>query len=141
MYNADIEQMFGTVVRGGNKMRSETVQKRKSKRARIRRTKLIIERLLLTFCIMALLVICSSAILTKATTSEEAEKVYYKYYKQIEVQEGDSLWSIAGEYMKNGPYDSRTDYMNEVAELNQLTSTKLFKGHNLIVPYFEDVYK
>lgn len=122
-------------------MRSETVQEKRKKHARVRRTKLMIQRILLTVCIIALLAICSSAILTKATTSEEAEKVYYKYYKQIEIQEGDSLWSLAGEYMKNGPYDSRKEYMNEVAELNQLTSTKLLKGHNLIVPYFEDVYK
>ena len=122
-------------------MRSETVQKRKSKRTRIKRTKLVVERILLTICIIALLAICSSAILTKANTSEEAEKVYYKYYKQIEVQEGDSLWSIAGEYMINGPYESRKEYMDEVARLNQLTSTTIFKGHSLIVPYFEDVYK
>ena len=141
MYNTVIEQMFGTVVRGGIQMRSETVQKRKSKRARIKRTKLVVERLLLTVCIIALLAICSSAILTKATTSDEAEKFYYKYYTQIEIQEGDSLWSIAGKYMKNGPYDSRKEFMEEIAELNQLTSTKIIKGQNLIVPYFEDTYK
>lgn len=122
-------------------MRSERVQKKRSKRAHIKRTKQIIERLLLTFCIIALLAICSTAILTKATTTEEADKVYYKYYTQIEIQEGDSLWSIAGEYMANGPYESRREYMNEVAELNQLRSTKIMKGQNLIVPYFDDVYK
>ena len=43
--------------------------------------------------------------------------------------------------MKNGPYDSRKEFMEEIAELNQLTSTKIIKGQNLIVPYFEDTYK
>ena len=122
-------------------MRSERALKRKQKRNRIRRTKQIIERVLLTICLIALLAIGSSAILTKATTNEEAKNVYYKYYTQIEIQEGDSLWSIAGEYMANGPYESRREYMNEVAELNQLRSTKIMKGQNLIVPYFDDVYK
>ena len=61
-------------------MRSESVLKRKQKRNRIRRTKQIIERVLLTICLIALLAIGSSAILTKATTNEEAKNVYYKYY-------------------------------------------------------------
>ena len=60
-------------------MRSERALKRKQKRNRIRRTKQIIERVLLTICLIALLAIGSSAILTKATTNEEAKNVYYKY--------------------------------------------------------------
>ena len=122
-------------------MRSESLQKRKYKRDRIRRTKQIFERCLLTVCIIALLAICSSAILTKATTTDDAEKVYYKYYTQVEIQKGDSLWSLAGEYMENGPYDSRKEYMEEVAELNQLSSTTIFEGQSLIVPYYDDIYK
>lgn len=122
-------------------MRSERAQKRKYKRERIRRTKQIFERCLLTVCIITLLAICSSAILTKATTADDAEKVYYQYYTQVEIQKGDSLWSLAGEYMNNGPYESRKEYMEEVAELNQLSSTTIYEGQTLIVPYYEDVYK
>lgn len=122
-------------------MRSERAQRRKYKRERTRRTKQIFERVLLTICIIALLAIGSSAILTKATTTEEAKNVYYKYYTQIKIEDGDSLWYIAGKYMENGPYESRKDYMNEVVELNQLSSTKIIKGQHLIVPYYEDRYK
>ena len=132
--------MFGTVVRGGFTMSSKRVQKRTSKKARIRRTKLILRGTLLTVCIIALLAICSSAILSKATTSDD-EKVYYKYYTQIEIQKGDSLWTLAGEYMENGPYESRKEYMEEVAELNQLSNTTIFEGQCLIVPYYDDTYK
>lgn len=122
-------------------MRSERILKRKHERERIRRTRQIFERILLTICIVALLAIGSSTIFAKATTTEEADKVYYKYYTQVEIQDGDSLWSLAGEYMKNGPYKSRKEYMEEVAELNQLSSTKIIKGQLLIVPYYEDTYK
>ncbi len=122
-------------------MRSERAQKRKYQRERIRRTRQIIERVLLTVCLITLLAIGGSAILTKATTTEEAKNVYYKYYTQIEIQSGDSLWEIAGKYMVNGPYESRKDYMNEIVELNQLSSTKIIKGQHLIVPYYEDTYK
>ena len=133
--------MFGTFVRGRFTMNSKRVQKRTSKKARIRRVKLMLRGTLLTVCIIALLAICSSAILTKATTADDPEKVYYKYYAQIEIQKGDSLWSLAGEYMENGPYESRKEYMEEVAEINQLSSTTIFEGQSLIVPYYEDVYK
>ena len=122
-------------------MSSKRVQKRTSKKARIRRTKLILRSTLFTACIIAVLAICSSAILSKATTSDDPEKVFYKYYTQIEIEKGDSLWSLAGEYMANGPYESRKDYMEEVAEINQLTSTTIYEGQSLIVPYYEDVYK
>ena len=122
-------------------MRSERAQQRKYKRERIRRTKQIIERVLLTICIIALLAIGSSVILTKATTTEEAKEVYYKYYTEIEIEAGDSLWEIAGRYMENGPYESREDYMNEVVEINQLSSATIIRGQHLVVPYYDATYK
>ena len=122
-------------------MRSESAQQRKYKRERIRRGKQIFERILLTICIIALLAIGSSVLLTKATTTEEAKEVYYKYYTQLEIVEGDSLWDIAGKYMEHGPYESRKDYMNEVVEINQLSSTTIIKGQHLVVPYYEASYK
>lgn len=122
-------------------MRSESLQMRKYKRERSRRTKQIFERFLLTVCLIALFAIGGSVLLTKATTNDEANTVYYKYYTQIEIESGDSLWEIAGEYMANGPYESRTDYMEEVAELNQLSSTTIKAGQHLVIPYYEAVYK
>lgn len=122
-------------------MRRERIQERKYKRERVRRTRQIFERVLLSICLIALLAIGSSAILTKATTADEAEKVYYKYYTQIEITSGDSLWEIAGKYMEHGPYKSRNDYMKEVVELNQLSDTTIVLGQHLVVPYYDAIYK
>lgn len=122
-------------------MRSDKIQERRYKRERARRTRQIFERVLLSICLIALLAIGSSAILTKATTTDEAEKVYYKYYTQIEITSGDSLWEIAGKYMEHGPYESRNDYMKEVVELNQLSDTTIILGQHLVVPYYEAIYK
>lgn len=138
-YNKHMEQMFGTHIRRFA-MRSERVQEKRSNKGH-KRTKHIFARFLLTICLITLFAIGGSAILTRARTAENQEKVYYKYYTQIEIQEGDSLWSLAGKYMVNGPYDSRKDYMEEVVELNQLSSVTIIKGQHLIVPYYEDTYK
>lgn len=120
---------------------SERVRKRRYERERIRRTKQIIERMLLTICLVLLLVICSSALLTKANAETQKEKVYYKYFTQIEINSGDSLWAIAGDYMQHGPYGSREEYIEEVAELNGLTDTKIIAGQSLIIPYYSDIYR
>ena len=37
-------------------------------------------------------------------------------------------------------YDVRK-YMNEVVEINQLSSTTIIKGQHLVVPYYEATYK
>lgn len=122
-------------------MSREDLQKRRYKREQARRTRQIFERILLTICIIALLAIGGSAILTKATSQDETDTVYYKYYTQIEIESGDSLWDLAGKYMENGPYKSRKEYMEEVAELNQLTSTTINAGQCLIIPYYDATFK
>ena len=80
-------------------MRSERAQQRKYKRDRIKRTKQIIERVLLTICLIALLAIGSSAILTKATTTE-AKAVANNVYEAIRYSDpmtNDALSSLESE--------------------------------------------
>jgi cell division protein YceG involved in septum cleavage len=122
-------------------MRSYNLQQRKYKIQQARRTRQIFERILLTICIIALLAIGGSAMLTKATTQDESNDVYYKYFKQIEIEAGDTLWDIAGEYMENGPYQSRKEYMEEVASINQLKSTTIKAGQHLLIPYYDSEFK
>ena len=122
-------------------MRSENLQMRKYKREQSRRRKQIFERILLTICIIALFAIGGSVMLTRATSADASEAAYYKYYTQIEIESGDSLWDLAGEYMVNGPYESRKEYMEEVVEINQLSSTTIKTGQYLVIPYYEAVYK
>lgn len=61
-----------------------------------------------------------------------------KYYTSIEIEKGDTLWDIAGEYMDGTHYTSREDYVNEVMTINHMTNSKLVSGHKLIVPYYAD---
>ncbi|MFK2825093.1 LysM peptidoglycan-binding domain-containing protein [Bacillus sp. B190/17] len=54
-------------------------------------------------------------------------------YKEIVVQEGDSLWSIAGQYNKVNGMDEE-DFIMWVQKENKLRSAKIVPGDTLIIP-------
>lgn len=58
-----------------------------------------------------------------------------KYYTNVEIQPGDTLWTIADVYM-DSHYVNRKEYLNELMELNHMSSDLLISGQKLIVPYY-----
>ena len=66
-----------------------------------------------------------------------------RYYKSVQIEKGDSLWSIAQRY--RGTEDSVYEYMDELAEANHLSlkdRNHLQEGDYLVVSYYgeESVY-
>ncbi|MCM1134654.1 MAG: LysM peptidoglycan-binding domain-containing protein [Clostridium sp.] len=68
--------------------------------------------------------------------AQENEAVQYKYYKSIQVEEGDTLWNYASLYGDNQHYDSYDDYIKEVMNMNALSQDKITTGQYLILPYY-----
>ncbi len=68
------------------------------------------------------------------------EPVMYKYYKSIEIQRGDSLWSIANEYMTDD-YGSVQEYIDELKQINSLYSDTIHEGQSLMVAYYDTEMK
>ena len=58
-----------------------------------------------------------------------------KYYTAITVEQGDTLWSIADEYMTS-EYTDRDSFMDEVREMNHLTGSIIHADSTLLVPYY-----
>ena len=56
-------------------------------------------------------------------------------YISIEVANGDNLWTIAKENKTSAM--STKQYMNEVIQLNQLSSTDLQSGKYLLIPIYQ----
>ena len=58
-----------------------------------------------------------------------------KYYTSVEVEEGDTLWSISEEYMTS-EYNDRNEYMNEVCAINHISADEIHAGQYIVVPYY-----
>lgn len=57
-----------------------------------------------------------------------------KYYTSIEIQQGDSLWSIAGKYSENSGM-TVAQYVKELKNMNGLKEDIIHSGHYLTVMY------
>lgn len=68
--------------------------------------------------------------------AKEENKGPVPYYKSIRIQEGDSLWGIAGQY-KEGSTMSTGEYVIRLKKMNGLTKDTIHAGQYLTVVYFE----
>ncbi len=59
-----------------------------------------------------------------------------KCYKSIEIQPGDSLWSIAEENM-DAHYTSTNEYIEEIKQINNLHSDLIHSGQYLSIAYYK----
>lgn len=58
-----------------------------------------------------------------------------KFYTSIEIQPGDSLWSIASDYMSE-EYASIQEYIEDVKALNGMGTDEIHAGKFIIIPYY-----
>lgn len=68
---------------------------------------------------------------------EESSTVYERYYTDIKVEKGDTLWSIAKTYNKNSGMEIR-EYIREVKQINQMVSDNINAGDSLTIVYFSE---
>ncbi len=67
-----------------------------------------------------------------------------KYFTNITVKRGDTLWDIAQEYMDKDHYSTVREYVHEIKRMNNLTSDKIYVGQSLIITYYstpEELHK
>ena len=71
---------------------------------------------------------------TSVASAKDIDNSKPKYYTSITIKDGDTLWSIAEEYMYDD-YDSVKEYANELIKINGLTDDTLYAGNNLVIVY------
>lgn len=64
----------------------------------------------------------------------------HKYYTSIQLQKGDSLWSLASEYAPEGII-SRKKFISEVCRINGISENNtLHSGDYLVISYYSSGY-
>ncbi len=60
----------------------------------------------------------------------------HKYYESICIQNGDTLWSIAGQYISE-EYGNMDQYIKELMQINGLKTDGIQTGNYLTVVYYK----
>ncbi len=122
-------------------IRSQKIAYLKEKRRReIMRTKFLIA----IAVIIVIAVFLIFMIPQRVGASSNIEQVEtQKVYKSVEIQTGDSLWSIASDYYNDDytsiHYDDINDYIKELKSMNSLSGDVIHSGANITVAYYKPI--
>lgn len=76
-----------------------------------------------------------------AQANEEIPETTYKYFTYHTVDKGDTLWSLAEEYIDYTFYKNIQEYVSEVKEINHMTDDNIRIGQTVVIPYFSTIYR
>ena len=95
------------------------------------------KKTLVLFIVSVIVISCFFGKTLVMANAEENHPPRYRYYTNIEIQEGDTLWTIAEQYCENSGMDVR-EYVRELQKMNQLSNDHILAGDSLPVVYFTD---
>lgn len=84
-----------------------------------------------------LVIVCCGlfgSFLSSAHSNREEKPVNFKYYKSVTIEQGDTLWAIAEEYITDD-YDSIEEYISAIKKLNNLHGNTIKAGDKIMVAY------
>lgn len=96
------------------------------------------ERVILMVIVAAVVVFGSIIVgtrLVSAYGNAQESPIEYKYYKSMEINSGDTLWEIAAQHT-DGSYKAIINYIEELKDINGLTSDEIHEGQYLAVAYY-----
>lgn len=95
-------------------------------------------RRIVVLVLMIAVMITVATLFVGGRSNVGADQGREKRFASIQVEKGDSLWSIAQEHITD-EYDSVSDYIEEVCESNHIYDDKITEGMYLVVPYYESI--
>ena len=88
-----------------------------------------------TICVIVFCAVSYQGIRSLASSGEEQLK--FKYYTQVTVAYGETLWDLSDDYINYDEYKNKKEYIAEVQSINHLTEEDSIRaGQTLIVPYY-----
>lgn len=120
-----------------DKISERANQSLKKRQLVIRRQRRIIA--IIFFMIVSLGIFLNTS--TNAFANSKADIASYnKYYKSVQIEAGDTLWTIADEYIADLNID-KVDYIAEICELNNIHGDEIHAGDYVIVAYYSQDMK
>ncbi len=72
-----------------------------------------------------------------ARANDANTPVAYKYYTDVVVKSGESLWTISDRYVDYSQYKNKQAYIDEVCSINNLyDGSDIRSGQRIVVPYY-----
>ena len=93
------------------------------------------EKHLYAIVILLLLTVILFVVLFTKTSTAEPEYKCYKKLVSVQIEQGESLWSIATEYYSPECGDLQ-NYIDEIKATNNLKGDTIHSGSYLLVPYY-----
>lgn len=88
-----------------------------------------------TICMIVVCAVAFHGIRSMASNGENQLK--FKYYTQVTVAYGETLWDLSDRYIDYEEYKDKNEYIAEVQSINHLTEEGSVRaGQTLIVPYY-----
>ena len=103
----------------------------------VRRQKKALAIVILVFISLGILLGTS----INALASSKADVASYnKYYKSVRIESGDTLWTIADDYISDLNIDKQ-EYIAEICELNNICENEIHAGDYVVVAYYSQDMK
>lgn len=107
----------------------------------IRRRREIKRRLVLFAATVFLTFICAVSYHSIKSSANSGDGMNFKYYTTITVQSGETLWSIADDYIDYSQYKNKNAYISEVMSINHIADASgIISGQKLTVPYYSSEF-
>jgi cell division protein YceG involved in septum cleavage len=87
--------------------------------------------------IVLILLLLFSAFFFSKTVTAQRNIDRTKFVTSVEIKKGDTLWSIASEYISD-EYGDMNEYISEIKDSNGMVSDTINVGSYLIIPYYAD---
>ena len=88
-----------------------------------------------TICVIVFCAVSYHGIRSLASSGDDQLK--FKYYTQVTVAYGETLWDLSDDYIDYEEYKDKTEYVEEVQSINHLVEEDTIRaGQTLIVPYY-----
>lgn len=100
----------------------------------VTKAELIVKRRKMMLFIGVVAAILVGMISFSINASAEDSREVYTYYTSYEVQDGDTLWTIADQFM--GPdFTDKREFIDNIKSLNHLSKDDITAGNYLVIEY------